>query len=173
MNEPVESAAHGGPQPVPAITTRAEFVAALQWGLHTALARGARQLLWCDPGFADWPLDDGAWLAALQGWLRLPKRQLTLLAADYADVARRHPRFAGWRRDWAHAMACWQPPDDLATEVPTLLLDDTGVSVHLIDAVHWRGRASVDQRSASLWRERIDALLQRSGHAFPVNTLGL
>ena len=173
MNDPNPPAGPAGPGTPPVIDSRAGFLAALHWGLQTAVARGARSILWSDPGFGDWPLDDAAWLAPLPAWLRRPKRRLTLLAADYAEVPRRHPRFNGWRRDWAHAIDCWQPTPDLAGEGPTLLLDDTGVSVHLIDALHWRGRAALDEQTAALWRERIDALLQRSEPAFPVSTLGL
>ncbi|MBX3636330.1 MAG: hypothetical protein KF683_13255 [Rubrivivax sp.] len=173
MTEPTQPSAASGAAPAPAIDSRAAFLAALHWGLQTAIERGARSILWSDAGFGDWPLDDPAWLAPLPAWLRRPKRRLTLLAADYAELPRRHPRFTGWRRDWAHGIDCWQPTPDLAGEVPTLLLDDTGVSVHLIDAVHWRGRAALDEQTASLWRERIDVLLQRSEPAFPVSTLGL
>jgi hypothetical protein len=47
------------------------------------------------------------------------------------------------------------------------------VAVQLIDRVHWRGRAETDARAARLWRERIDAVLQRSEISFAANALGL
>jgi len=85
----------------------------------------------------------------------------------------RDTRFVQWRRDWAHAVQAMQAPEELATSLPSALLDDRHVSVQLIDPVHWRGRASINVRDAHLLRERIDAVLQRSKLAFPVNTLGL
>jgi hypothetical protein len=159
--------------PPPRIDSRPAFVAALRWGFETAIEQGARQLLCVDARFAEWPLDDPSLLQSLAIWLRLPQRRLVLLAASFDEVPQRHPRFNVWRRDWVHAMACWQAPEELAADLPTLLLDDQSLSVHLIDAEHWRGRAQIDGRAARLWRDRIDVVLQRSAPTFPVNTLGL
>ncbi|CAD5374654.1 conserved hypothetical protein [Rubrivivax sp. A210] len=161
------------PAPAPAIASQADFVAALRWGFDTAIVQGARQISCVAPSFEIWPWSDADLLRALTDWLRLPQRRLVLLAAAYDDVPRFHPRFVAWRRDWAHAMSFWQAPAEMAAELPTLLLDDRAVSVHLADATHWRGRALVDLRAAHLWRERVDAVLQRSETAFAVNTLGL
>jgi hypothetical protein len=157
----------------PAIDSRAAFVAAVKWGFEAAAAQGARRIVCCDPGFADWPLDDAGLLQGLAAWLRLPQRRLVLLARNYDEMPRRWPRFVAWRRDWAHAIEAWQPPADLGTELPTLLVADRAISVVLADAVHWRGRAAVDEREAQSWRERIDAVLQRSEPGFAVYTLGL
>jgi hypothetical protein len=159
----------GGPK----IDSGAAFVAALHWGFESAIQGGARCLTCVDAHFEDWPLDDPGLLQRLGAWLRLPQRRLVLLAADYGSVPARHPRFNAWRRDWAHAIQAWQPPEDLAPDLPTLLLDDRCVSVQLIDPLHWRGRASLDPRVARNWQERIDAVMQRSGPAFPVIVLGL
>jgi hypothetical protein len=128
---------------------------------------------WVDADFSDWPLDDPALLQALTDWLRLPQRRLLLLAADYEHLPRRHPRFERWRVDWTHAVEAWTPPPELADRLPRLLLDDGPVCVQLFDAQHWRGRAETDQRAASLCRQEIDAVLQRSETAFPVRRLGL
>ncbi len=157
----------------PVIDTRESFVAALRWGFDTAIAKGARAITAVDASFDEWPLDDPALLQALTAWLRLPQRGLVLLAASFDEVPRRHPRFNDWRREWAHALQCYQAPEELAAGLPTVLLDDRALSVHLVDAEHWRGRASLDMRAAHLWREQIDVVLQRSASAFPVNTLGL
>jgi hypothetical protein len=96
-----------------------------------------------------------------------------LLAADFAEVPRRQPRFVAWRALWAHAIEAWSPAEGDAADLPRLLVDDRAVSVQLLDAVHWRGRAERDVRGARLLREEADALLQRSTPAFPVNCLGL
>lgn len=160
-------------EPVPLIDSRASFAAALHWGFETAIANGACCITCVDPNFEDWPLDNAALLQNLTAWLRLPQRRLVLLAANYDSVPQRLPRFTGWRRDWAHAIQAWQPPQEFAPDVPTLLLDDRSITVHLLDPLHWRGRAAVDARSRLLWQEKIDVVLQRSEAAFAVTTLGL
>lgn len=157
----------------PTITSRSEFVAALRWGFTQAIARQARCITCVDTNFADWALDDPALHAELAAWLRLPMRRLVLLASDYEDLPRRQPRFVAWRAHWAHAIEAWSPQPGDAPELPTLLVDDGPLSVHLQDARHWRGRAERDARAARLWRDRIDAFLQRCEPAFAVNRLGL
>ena len=157
---------------LPTITSRAEFGAAVAWGVQTAAERGARRLWFSDPHFADWPLDDPALLASLTAWLRLPQRRLVLLAERYDEVVRWKPRFVAWRRHWAHAVEAWTP-QDLPADLPTWLLDDGPVCVAVADRLHWRGRCAVDAREARLRRQELDAVLQRSETAFPVNSLGL
>jgi hypothetical protein len=160
-------------QDLPLIDSRAAWQAALRWGFETALQRGARRITCVDANFETWPLDDPALLQDLTAWLRLPLRRLVLLARGYDEVPRRFPRFTAWRRDFGHAVEPWQAPEELASDLPNLLLDDGPVGVQLVDEKHWRGRAAVDARSATLLRERTDVILQRSTPAFAVATLGL
>lgn len=157
----------------PKIDSRAAFAAAIRWGFGAAAARGARRIVCVDRDFADWPLDEPALLDTLTAWLRLPKRRLVLLADRYDEMPRRHARFVRWRADWAHAIDAFSPPAEDRADLPTLLVDDGPVSVQLLDAVHWRGRCELDPRHAQLWRESLDAVLQRSEPAFPVSHLGL
>ncbi|MBA4177955.1 MAG: hypothetical protein C0505_15575 [Leptothrix sp. (in: Bacteria)] len=157
----------------PVIDSRSGWHAALSWGFGTAMAQEARRIVVVAPDFADWPLDDPALLQALTGWLRLPQRRLVLLAAGFEALPRRCPRFTSWRAPWMHAIEGWQVPDDLARDLPTVLTCDKGVSVQLIDAQHWRGRADVDDRRARQWGEEIDVVLQRSERALAVRSLGL
>ncbi len=157
----------------PVIDSRAAWQAGVVWGIDAAMARGARRITCVDPDFENWPLDDPALLQRLTAWLRLPQRRLVLLARHYDEVPRRFPRFTAWRRDFAHAIEAWQAPLELSQDLPMLLLDDGPISVQLIDDVRWRGRAAVDQRAATLWRERTDVVLQRSEPAFAISTLGL
>ena len=161
------------PSNPPTIASRSEFQAAVRWGFDAAIATNARRIVAVDASFADWPLDDPALHTQLTGWLRLPQRRLLLLAARFDDVQRRHPRFVAWRALWAHAIETRAAAEEDAAELPTLLVDDGATSVHLRDPVHWSGRAEADPRTAHPWRERVDALLQRSEPAFPVNALGL
>lgn len=157
----------------PTIDSRAAFVAALLWGFRTAIEQRARRIVCADGDFALWPLDDPQWLQALTDWLQTPQRRLVLLARSYDEVPRSCPRFSVWRSRWSHAVEAWAAPAELAAELPTLLVADGAVAVHLIDAVHWRGRASTDLRSVARWSQEIDAVLQRSERTFPVITLGL
>ena len=157
----------------PGIESRADFAAALRWGFEQAIAEGARRIVCVDPDFAEWPFDDTGLQAQLTTWLKLPGRRLVLLAHRYDELPRRQPRFVAWRRLWAHAIEAWSPQDGDPVELPTLLFDDQRVGVHLIDRVHWRGRAEIDVRAARLWGERIDAVLQRSEASFAANALGL
>ena len=160
-------------QTTPVIDTRAGWQDALRWGFSAAIDRDARRITCVDANFQTWPLDEPALLQRLTDWLRLPQRQLVLLARHYDEVPRRFPRFTVWRRDFAHAIAAWQAPEELGPDLPALLLDDGPVAVNLIDDTHWRGRATLDPRLAILWRERVDVVLQRSAPGFTVGTLGL
>lgn len=157
----------------PQVDTRTGFADALRWGFGRAIEGGARCITCVDPHFAEWPLDDTGLLSKLAGWLRLPKRRLVLLAADFEVLARRHARFDGWRADWAHAIEAWSPPAEDRLELPMLLVDDRDTLVELFDSVHWRGRAAADAQAARAARESADALLQRSTPAYPVKRLGL
>ncbi|MDP1646782.1 MAG: hypothetical protein Q8M01_01075 [Rubrivivax sp.] len=157
----------------PVIDGPAAWQAAVVWGIDAAMARGARRITCVDPDFEHWPLDAPALLQRLTAWLRLPQRRLVLLARHYDEVPRRFPRFTAWRRDFSHAIEAWQAPQELSQDLPMLLLDDGPISVQLIDGVRWRGRTAVDQRTATLWRERVDVVLQRSEPGFGASTLGL
>ena len=159
--------------PPPIIDTRESFSAALRWGFDAAVADGARCITCVDASFEHWPLEDPGLLQALTAWARLPQRRLVLLAARYDEVPRRQPRFTAWRRDWAHTVTALQAPQDFAVDLPTLLLDDRRLSVHLVDALNWRGRAATDPRTRLLWQEKIDVVLQRSEPGFAATTLGL
>lgn len=157
----------------PVIDTRDSFTAALRWGFDQALAQSARSLCLVDPTYEHWPLDEVDVLQTLSQWARLPGRQLILLAARFDEVPRRQPRFTAWRKDWAHSIQALQAPPEFASDLPTLMLDDRRLCVHLIDAVSWRGRAAQDPRARLRWQEKIDVVLQRSEAAFAASTLGL
>lgn len=148
-------------------------MAAIQWGVASAAEGGARHLLWVDADYASWPLDSPELLASLSHWLHRPQRRLTMLARDWSRMRAQHPRFCAWRREWGHAVETRTPADDEAPTLPTLLLDDRRVCVRLVDAVHWRGRCSLDAGETRLLHAEFDALAQRSAPDFPVTQLGL
>jgi hypothetical protein len=159
------------PQPR-AIGSRAAFVAALQESLSDALTRGARSMFWVDSDFADWPLDDAQWLQQLADWLRLPQRRLVLLAAE-PEALRLRSHFMACYGLWTHAIGVQAPaPEDLPG-LPRLLLAERTVGLQVQDKRHWRGELSVEPATLRQWRERVDALLQRSEPALPFTILGL
>jgi hypothetical protein len=155
------------------IDSRADFVAAVRDAVDWALARGARRMLWADKDFAEWPLEDPALLQRLTQWLRLPQRQLLLLAHDYDVLAARRHRFLAWYRLWSHVAGAFTPVPDEPMELPCVALAEGAVLVHLQDPAQWRGWMSSDALQLRQWRDRIDALLQRSAPSLPVTTLGL
>ena len=154
------------------IDSRSGFVAAVHEVLDLALARRTRRMLWVDADFAGWPLDDAILLRRLTHWLRLPQRQLLLLAGDYAVLCR-SPRFMACYRLWSHAIAAHAPAEDDVAQLPCLLLAERAALVQLMDKSHWRGWIAEEAASLRSWHERVDALLQRSEPAFPATTLGL
>lgn len=158
---------------LPRLDSRAAFADAVRWMVADATSRGVRRITCVDPDFAEWPLDDATVLRQLTDWFKRPQRQLVLLAAHYDAMPRRHPRFVAWRADWAHTMASWAPPEGERVDLPSAMFDDEQTSLELFDPVRWRGQVQRDARATHELRERIDALLQRSVPAFPVNSLGL
>lgn len=169
MQEPLQ------PQPAPdgAIDSRGAFETSLHEALATAWSQRARRMVWVDPDFAAWPLDDAAWLQRLGEWLRLPQRRLLLLADDFEGLRQRCPRFVALYPLWSHAIAAHSPLPEDAVELPSLLLADSTVLVQLLDKDHWRGWSSFEPAALRLCQERVDALLQRSEPAFAATTLGL
>lgn len=154
------------------ITSRAEFKTALLTAFAEIAGSASREVWLCDEDFADWPLGERAVVAQLTQWA-LASRKLTLVARHFDEVARRHPRWVAWRRDWSHIVSC-RTNQELGTgEFPTLLIAAGAVSVRLADNVHHRGRLSHAKADELRCHEQIDAILQRSEEAFPATTTGL
>lgn len=157
--------------------SRADFQRLLVETLGWASDQGCRELHAWDASFVDWPLSDAAALAALTGWARTG-RQLHLLALQYDDIVRRHPRFVRWRRDYAHCVTARavDPEFRLEAAPESLLLAvgaETTVSLRLFDRHLWRGELSLDAAQRLRAMEWFDALAQRSSDSFAPTTLGL
>ncbi len=133
----------------------------------------ARSTVWCiDTDFADWPLDDPTVLDALVRWARPPGRLLRLVGLDFDVAARRHPRFAAWRRDWSHRFEAGRPIESERADLPGILLAGSQ-GFELLDRERWRGRwvrGAADLRALA---ETCDAIAQRCEGAWPATTLGL
>lgn len=156
---------------------RADFERLVLECLDWAAAEGARELHAWDAHFSDWPLSDARALAALTQWAG-PGRMLHLLALQYDDIVRRHPRFVRWRRDFAHCVSALAVEPELRLEAAPeslLLASAPGgvVTLRLLDRHLWRGELSVDPAPRQRALEWFDALAQRSGESFAPTTLGL
>ena len=154
------------------ITSRAEFHDALHRAFADAAAIGCRELVLCDVDFADWPLGERDVVEMLGRWVT-SSRRLTLLSHDFDAVARLHPRWVTWRRQWSHVVTCRTNAELEAGEMPTLLIALGTVSVRLSDPVHHRGRVAHDRGEELRCKELLDAVLQRSEEAFPATSTGL
>ena len=154
------------------IDSRSAFHDALRDALAEVARVGSRELLLADPDFADWPLGERAVLEALTQWAQAHRR-LTLIAASFDEVPRRHARFVEWRRTWAHVIECRSNTEIETQAFPTMLLAPGLLAVRLVDRVHVRGSITRDAADLLRWREMLDELLQRSEAAFPATLLGL
>ncbi len=150
-----------------------EFALALHSSMTLACEKGVRRLCWCDEDFAAWPLGDMDWLSQLTRWARVSGRELVMIAHDYAVIERRHPRFAAWRRDWAHVIQCLVPEDTHTEALPTLWIDSDDQVSRVFDRDHLRGRIGFDRVDRQRAREDFDAISQRASPGFAVGTLGL
>ena len=129
-------------------------------------------VLLIDSVFAGWPLDDPAVLQALQTWMKPPGRCLRIVGLDFDAVARTHPRFSRWRRDWAHRIEAWRPSDGLWAPGLHMLLAGS-VAAQWQDAPDWCLRRVTEKVQVQALRDRSAAFLQRCEPAWPVTTLGL
>lgn len=154
------------------IAGRREFEGAVRAALAEAGAAGWRELWFCDPDFAHWPLNETRVIEDLTRWAGAHRR-LHLLALDYAEVQRRHPRFVRWRVSWSHLVQARALADLQPLDVPVLLLAPDRLSLRLIDPLRFQGRVSRVGADTVSDRELIDAISQRSVEAFAPTTLGL
>lgn len=154
------------------VASRSEFVALARERLTALDGTSARDITLVDVDFAPWPLDDPAVVDALTRWIQLPGRRLRLVGVRFDLVERHQPRFAAWRKPFAHALECLTPTEVDPTDVPSLLWLGGGC-LELLDRERWQARWSSARRSCLLQRERIDALVQRCEPAWPVTVLGL
>ena len=150
-----------------------EFAQALRDAMARASEHGTRRLCWCDEDFAAWPIGEADWIEQLTRWARAGARELVVIARDYSVIERRHPRFAAWRRDWAHVIQCLVPDEDRTAALPTLWIDSDDQALLVFDREHLRGRIGVDRVDRQRAREDFDAVLQRANPGFAAATLGL
>lgn len=154
------------------IATRGEFHTEVRSAFAEAAVQGCREILLCDPDFADWPLNEAALIEHLVAWAS-QHRRLTVLARNFDEFPRRHARWVAWRRTWSHVVECRANNELEAGQMPTLLLMPGRLTLRMVDMEHHRGSVSRATADAVRAREQFDAVLQRSEESFPVTNLGL
>jgi len=159
-------------QDIVRIATRSEFHDAVRGALAEAATAGWRELWFCDPDFAGWPLNEAGLIDHLTHWAGA-QRRLHLLALDYDAVLRRHPRFVRWRVQWSHVVQCRALQDIQSVDVPVLLHVPGALTLGLLDPLRHQGRVSRVPADIAQAGELIDAISQRSVEAFPATTVGL
>ena len=159
------------PLPAGLLEGRQALADALHAVLAVAAQRGWRELILADADFADWPLGERATIERLQNWAGAG-RSLTLVAHDFAPVARQHARFVDWRRQWDHiicARACNGPG---APEVPSAIWTP-GWCLHRLDVAHNRAVCGSGAAERAALRLQLDECVRHGRAAFPASTLGL
>ena len=154
------------------ISGRNDFQAMVRAALAEAASAGWRELWLCDPDFANWPLGERGVVESLTQWVGA-RRRLTVLATQYDDIVRLHPRWVQWRVQWAHVVSCRALPELQADDVPVLLHAPDGITLRLFDRLNYRGVVSREMADGQQARELLDAISQRSVEAFPATTLGV
>lgn len=171
--DPSEPQAPSEALPHRILSSRGECQEAFRLAFAEAARLGCRELWLCDVDYADWPLSERAVIDSLSQWA-YSHRRLTMLAASYDEIVRRHARWVDWRRQWSHVVDCRTLDDRIeASQIPTLLLAPGIVTLRIFDTVHHRGSVSHDPADAIRCRELVDELMQQSSEAFPATTLGL
>ena len=150
-----------------------EFAQATRDALAHVAEHGTRRVCWCDEDFAAWPVGEPEWVDQLTRWARVGGRELVMIARDWSVVERHHPRFAAWRRDWAHVLQCMEPDETRTEPLPTLWIDSDDQALRVFDRDHLRGRIGFDRVDRQQAREDFDAILQRASPGFAAVTLGL
>ena len=153
--------------------TRKAFVTHLQEGLE----RAQREVWMADRDFADWPLAEPAFTAALQAFLRQsPANQLRLLAIDTDRIPATSPRFMQVIRGHALTAQCRLVPPQAAArfgEACSMLIADRSLLVRRFHRDHLRGAAEFDPAAARPWLDQFETLWEESSPTLASTTLGL
>ncbi|MBS0469279.1 MAG: hypothetical protein JSS31_06075 [Proteobacteria bacterium] len=151
---------------------RGAFQQLVRDALACAAQEGWRELILCDADFHDWPLGERAVAESLQQWARSGRR-LTLLAADYGELQRRHARFVQWRVRWDHIIQCRRAGAADPQDLPSAIWSPQWV-LQRHDPLRCSGVTGTEPERRVLLREAIDEWLDRkSTPGFSASILGL
>ncbi len=150
---------------------REEFRQLVRDALAAAAHEGWRELILSDATFEEWPLGERVVAESLQAWSRTG-RSITLLAKNYDDVVRLHPRFVRWRGTWSHIVTAVACPSVDASELPSAIWSPAWV-LERRDIERSNGYCGSEPQRRVALRETINEWLRRASPAFPATTLGL
>jgi hypothetical protein len=147
------------------------FAQMVRNALACAARQGWRELILSDASFEDWPLGDRAVADSLQAWA-CAGRRLTMLAARFDEVQRRHPRFVHWRQRWGHIIECRVCHRREGADFPSLLWGEAW-SLQRLDVVRQVIVCTSETSRQTALREWVDETLRGSTPGFPATVLGL
>lgn len=151
---------------------RNDFEQLVRDALVQAGQAGWREIILSDSSFSDWPLGERAVIESLNAWAS-SGRKLTMLAKNYDDVVRRHPRFVRWRTTWDHIIQCRASPNADALDLPSMIWSPEWV-MHRLDPVRSNGVAGAEPGRRIAAQELLREWIQtKSSLGFPASTLGL
>ncbi|MEJ6023786.1 hypothetical protein [Ramlibacter sp. PS4R-6] len=139
--------------------------------LAAANEQGWRELILCDPDFADWPLGERAVVESLGAWSQRGRRCI-LLARNWDEAVRRHARFVSWRRTWSHIIEAHACRSADPIEFPSAIWTP-GWVLERRDLVQCRGWTGPEPDRRLTLREKINEWLGKSAPGFPSHTTGL
>lgn len=148
------------------------FADAVQWVVDEAVSSRSRRLLLADADFSAWPLNAEPVRAALTAFVRMPGRQVLMIANRFDRVEPRHPRFFAWYRVWCHTVTALAPVES-GSDIPCLAAADRHHGLVLTDPLNWLGRRMVQDPALRRAVDALDALAQRCERSLPATTLGL
>jgi hypothetical protein len=150
---------------------RDTFRELVRQALAAADGQGWRELILCDPDFADWPLGELAVAESLAAWSRTG-RKCVLMARNWDEAMRRHPRFVSWRRTWAHIIEARSCRSADPEEFPSAIWTPSWV-LERRDVVQSRGWMGPEPDRRLTLREKISEWMGKSAAGFPSHTTGL
>ena len=150
---------------------REAFRQLVREALACAAREGWREIILSDADFHDWPLGERAVVDSLQAWAR-PGRALVMLARNYEEIIRTHPRFVTWRITWSHIVDCRRRATADPLDIPSALWA-SGWVLHRMDPARSKGVCTAIPERRLAVRESLDECLRQSSPGFPATTLGL
>jgi hypothetical protein len=172
------------PDPDPALHPSSSFVrtpfdtrTAFVGHLRDALLQAQREVWMADRDFADWPLAEPAFTAALQAFLRgSAANHLRLLALDTDRIPTAAPRFMQVIRAHAITAQCRLVPRHAAArfgEACSMIIVDRSLLVRRFHRDHLRGAAEFDPAAARPWLDQFETLWEESSPTLASTTIGL
>lgn len=150
---------------------RREFAEMIRQAFAAAVFQGWREIVLSDPDFADWPLDERGVAQDLHDWSKTG-RKLTMIAASYDTLLRRHARFVTWRRSWSHIVECRSSTATRGDNMPSAFWS-SGWAFERHDVRRCSGVAGTDATRHVALKERLNERLLNSSPAFSATVLGL